>query len=144
MHAHGLHPTPATKSQAPGLHRSQCSPKVRVGHTQRPVSGSQMWPGRTHGSHAGKQRRISISFPSFFLIFHDRYLGTRSRKIRNIRVDTCRNASRPRLACSNTGPRLRGRKSCTPRWGRIRRGRIQLPSAGPRSRPFRTEGEDRK
>lgn len=89
-----------------------------------------------------KIRLIFLFF--FFCFFTTRYLGSRSRRIRNIRADTCRNASHPRPACSNTGPRPRGRKSCAPRSGRSRRGRIRLPQASPRSQPFRTKEQDLK
>lgn len=60
VHAQGLQPTPGTKSQEPDLHLSQCSPKVKVGHTQRPVSGSQTWPGRTHESQTENEKFMEI------------------------------------------------------------------------------------
>lgn len=139
----GARPAPNPRHQVPGAgpaavavlaegegraHAATCVGVADVARTYARVAGCKIM-----GS------RFQFSFSS---LFRDRYLGTRSRRIRSSRPDTCRNASRLRLACSNTGPRLRGRKSCAPRSGRIRRGRIQLPSASPRTQPFRTQPEE--
>lgn len=85
-------------------------------------------------------RRINAVLLLLLVLIAIIHLDTRSRKIRNIRVDTCRNASLLHLACSNIGPESRDRKSCALRWDRIRKGRIPLPLASPRTRPFPTDG----
>jgi len=54
-----LQPFPVRNPQELGTQESQATPLVSAGQTQRPVSGSQMWPGRLHGSQAATSAVIS-------------------------------------------------------------------------------------